>query len=316
MTMKPISSSRFAAAYALDLIAGDPQSMPHPVRLMGAAVRTGETLLRSPASPAEEILRGALLTGIVVGGSFATVRVIVRATGPVGEIALAWTALATRCLLHESRAVLDALDSGDIVLARNRLAMIVGRDTDYLDEPEIARAVIETIAEGLCDGIVAPLFYLAVGGVPLAMAYKAVNTLDSMIGHLDPPYRYFGRVAARLDDAVNFIPARLAAMAIIGSACLTRHNGNHSLAVLLRDGRKHPSPNAGRTEATMAGALGVRLGGMNYYDGKPEAKPILGASGRIPTRSDGRAAIRVAAVASGVVFSAMWLLLRWRERKT
>jgi adenosylcobinamide-phosphate synthase len=160
----------------------------------------------------------------------------------------------------------------------------------------------------VCDGVVAPLVYLALGGVPLAFAYKAVNTLDSMIGHPEPPYTYFGRVAARLDDAANFLPARLAALAIVVGAFSTGRHARQAWLVFRRDSHKHPSTNAGRPEAAMAGALGVRLGGMNYYGGRPSPKPLLGAEGPPATPVDARAALRIAAVASIAVFTAAWLL--------
>jgi adenosylcobinamide-phosphate synthase len=309
----PMPPSRFLAASCLDWIAGDPHSLPHPVRLMGRAISTGERWLRRPGSPANEMLRGAALTGTIVGGSWVAAKLTVEAGGAVGEILLAWTALATRSLLDESSAVIDAMDHGDLVLARSRLAMIVGRDTESLDEPEIFRAVIETVAEGLCDGVVAPIMYLAFGGVPLAFAYKAVNTLDSMIGHPEPPYRYFGRVAARLDDLANFVPARLAALSIVAAALVMRRHARRSWLVFRRDGYLHASPNAGQTEAAMAGALGVQLGGMNYYAGKPSPKPVLGREGRRATREDARTALRIAAVASLAVSTAAWLWLRWRR---
>ena len=309
----PISPGRFFAAYCLDWIAGDPQNAPHPVRVIGKAISTGERWLRRRASPASEFLRGAALTSAIAGGSWLIARLAVRASGACGEVLLAWTTLATRSLLDESAAVLDALDRGELVLARKRLAMIVGRDTEWLDEPEILRAVIETLAEGLCDGIVAPMVYLVIGGVPLACAYKAVNTLDSMIGHPEPPYRYFGRAPARLDDLANFVPARVAVIAIVAAAFVTRRSASRAWLVFRRDGDRHPSPNAGQVEAAMAGALGVRLGGMNTYEGKPAPKPVLGSEGRRATRADARAALRIAGVASAVVFSAAWLWLRWQK---
>lgn len=311
----PMLPSRFLAASCFDWIAGDPHGMPHPVRLMGWAISTGERWLRRPDSPANEMLRGAALTGVIVGGSWVAVKVALKKGGAVPEILLAWTTLAARSLLDESAAVLDAVDRGDLVLARSRLAMIVGRDTESLDEPEILRALIETVAEGLCDGIVAPIVYLALGGVPLAFAYKAVNTLDSMIGHPEPPYRYFGRVAARIDDLANFVPARLAALSIVAAAFVMRHHAGRSWFVFRRDGHLHASPNAGQTEAAMAGALGVQLGGMNYYAGKPSPKPVLGGEGRRPTPADARAALRIAAVASLAVSTGAWLWLHWRRNR-
>ncbi len=300
-----MTPSRLAAAYTLDWIAGDPRSFPHPVRLIGKAVSLGERLLRPGRSRNADFLRGSFLTAAIVAGSWQAARITVRKGGAVFEILLAWTTLATRSLLEETTAVLDALDSEDLSLARCRLATIVGRDTASLPEPEILRAVIETAAEGLCDGIVAPLFYLALGGVPLALAYKAISTLDSMIGHFEPPYRYFGRSAARLDDGANFLPARLAAIAIIFVS-----RSYQSWLAFCRDGRKHPSPNAGQTEAAMAGALGVRLGGMNYYDGRPSPKPQLYPEGRVPTRTDARASLRIVALSSLAFFATVLLVRR------
>jgi adenosylcobinamide-phosphate synthase len=305
-----MTRSRLSAAYTLDWIAGDPHSFPHPVRFIGKAVSLGERLLQPDKNPTRDFLSGSLLTGAIVAGSWHAARIAVRKGGPVIEVLLAWTTLATRSLLDETAAVLDAVDSEDLALARRRLATIVGRDTASLPEAEILRAVIETAAEGLCDGIVAPLFYLALGGVPLAFAYKAINTLDSMIGHLEPPYRYFGRSAARLDDAANFLPARLAAFAIVVGAFLLHSRPRQSWLAFRRDGRKHPSPNAGQTESALAGAVGVRLGGMNYYDGRPSPKPLLYPEGRLPTRTDAGASLRIVALASLAFFAAALLVRR------
>jgi adenosylcobinamide-phosphate synthase len=313
--MAPMPSGRFAAAYAIDWLAGDPAAMPHPVRLIGSAISSGERCLRRPGAPAEELLRGAILTGAIAGGSWLAARIVTRTGGAFGEVLLAWTTLATRSLLDESAAVLRAVDEGDLPRARRRLRMIVGRDVEALEESEILRAVIETLAEGLCDGVVAPLLYLALGGVPLALAYKAVNTMDSMIGHREPPYLYFGRAAARLDDLANLVPARITALAIAVAAPLARRNARRAWDVFRRDGARHDSPNAGQSEAAMAGALGVRLGGMNFYGGVPSPKPVLGEEGRRPTRADARSALHIAAVGSAIVFSAVWLCLRWRERR-
>jgi adenosylcobinamide-phosphate synthase len=305
---------RFLAASCIDWIAGDPHGMPHPVRWIGSAISQGERCLRRPGTPANEMVRGAALTGTIVAGSWLVAKFAIRC-GTLSEVLLAWTALATRSLLVESAAVIDAVERNDLVLARSRLAMIVGRDTASLDESEIVRAVIETVAEGLCDGVVAPIVYLAIGGVPLAFAYKAINTLDSMIGHPDPPYEYFGRVAARLDDLANLIPARVAALAIVAGASAICRGSRNSWLVLLRDGRKHPSPNAAQTEAAMAGALGVRLGGMNYYGGEPAPKPVLFAEGRFATAADARTALQIAALASLAVSATAWLWLRWWSKR-
>jgi adenosylcobinamide-phosphate synthase len=310
----PIPPARFFAAYALDWIAGDPPSMPHPVRLIGAAISHGERLLRRPSTPSQELLQGYLLTAAIVSGAWAVAQSVRRAS-PIAEILLGWTTLATRSLLDESAAVVCAVEAGDLPQARLLLSQIVGRDTELLDEPEILRAVIETAAEGLCDGVVAPLFYLALGGVPAAFAYKAINTLDSMIGHPEPPYRYFGRVAARLDDAANFVPARFAATAICFAALLTKHDARQAWRIFLRDGSHHPSPNAGQPEAAMAGALSVRLGGMNYYCGEPSPKPVLGAEGHCAAVRHARSALLVTAVASVAAFSVAWICLALRRNR-
>jgi len=323
MILSRISTMKLLAACSIDLILGDPHELPHPVRLIGKSISAGERLLRrQPSSPAMEVFQGGVLTVVVVAGSWVGARLAIGGSrrvrpsvGDLMEILLAWTTLATRSLIVESGAVLNALDSGELTIARRRLAMIVGRDTDHLDESEIVRAVIETVSEGLCDGVIAPLLYLALGGVPVAFAYKAVNTLDSMIGHPEPRYRYFGRAAARLDDAANFVPARLAGLAIVTAAFLTSRDWRGAWDILRRDGDKHPSPNAGKSEAAMAGALGVRLGGMNYYDGMPSPKPYLGDGGRAGTRADARASLRIVGVASLLASSAALAWCAWRSTK-
>ena len=287
---------QLAIAYGIDLLIGDPEWFPHPVRLFGALIECGDRTLP------KNFLTGAAFTAAVTTLAWAAG----KPRHPAYQVALAWTTLATRSLLDEAGAVIRALDAGDIEIARWRLGRIVGRDTASLDESEIARAVIETLAESACDGIVAPLFWMAVGGLPLAMAYKAVNTLDSMIGHREPPYLYFGRAAARLDDAANWIPARLTALGIAAVG------GQRAFPVWRRDGDLHASPNAGQTEAAMAGALGVQLGGTNFYEGKPHHAPVLNREGRPATVRDAKAAVAVVAAVSTLAFAAALL---WRRRR-
>jgi adenosylcobinamide-phosphate synthase len=293
-------------AYVMDLIVGDPEWFPHPVRAIGRLIRKGQSVARpGHASPAKDLWNGALVTTAVVsitaGVAVATL-VVTRRVHPhvalAAEIVLTWTVLATGSLLSEAHRVLRALDDGDLPRARQQLSRIVGRDTATLSESEIARAVIETVAESTCDGIVAPLCYLVAGGVPAALAYKAVNTLDSMIGHPEAPYTYFGRIAARLDDVANFVPARVTALAIAGAAALTGEDGAQALRVWRRDHGRHSSPNAGHPEAAMAGALRVTLGGTNFYDGVASHKPLLGAGQPPPAARAARRACRVALVAS------------------
>jgi len=310
-----ISARKLAAAYVLDWFFGDPEWFPHPVRGIGFAVGAGTRAARPTATcPAVEFVQGAALSAGVVGASAVVARGLCAA-GPGMETLLAWTTLATRSLLNEACHVLDALEAGDLSTARLRLARIVGRDTADLDSSEVVRAVVETVAESTCDGIVAPLLYLASGGVPAAFAYKAVNTLDSMIGHREVPYTYFGRFAARLDDLCNFLPARLTVSALSGAAMLSGLDGKGALRVAWRDGRLHVSPNAGRVEAAMAGALGVRLGGVNYYDRKPSRGAVLNPLGAQPQLRHGRAALRLAAVASALIFGVLLGAAVWSERK-
>ncbi|HEV3060448.1 MAG TPA: adenosylcobinamide-phosphate synthase CbiB [Vicinamibacterales bacterium] len=293
-------------AYVADLLCGDPEWFPHPVRLIGRLTATGEALAQPGlGSVRRDLVAGTVLSLIVVAATVAsTVVVIVAARwlhpslGFAAEVILAWTALATGSLLAEARQVLRALDDDDLVRARQRVARIVGRDTTTLHEPDVSRALIETLAESTCDGIVAPLCYLAVGGLPAAMAYKAINTLDSMIGHREPPYTYFGRCAARLDDVANFVPARLAALAIVLAAAVTGGHAGGALRGWWRDHDQHDSPNAGHPEAAMAGALGITLGGVNLYDGVPHQKPLMGAGAAPATRESAHRASRVVLIAS------------------
>jgi adenosylcobinamide-phosphate synthase len=218
------------------------------------------------------------------------------------EVLLAWTCLAARSLDDEAHSVLAALaESEEREHARMRLARIVGRDTAHLDEAEICRAVIETVAESASDGFVAPLFYMALGGVPLAMAYKAANTLDSMIGHADARYFYFGKAAARLDDVANLIPSRLTALAIAGVAGLgDRADAKQAVTIWYRDGHKHKSPNAGQPESAMAGALGVRLGGENRYAGEVIQTPVMGAKFPAAAVPQAKQALRIVAGVAAV----------------
>jgi adenosylcobinamide-phosphate synthase len=308
-------------AYAMDLIVGDPEWFPHPVRAIGRMISAGEAMA-SPGrhAPVRDLIQGAIVAvGVVVATAVAAmvalraVRAIHPGVAPAVEVLLAWTVLATGSLLSEANRVIRALDSEDIVSARVRLARIVGRDTATLTASEIARGVIETLAESTCDAIVAPLCFLVVGGVPAALAYKAVNTLDSMVGHREPPYTYFGRVAARLDDVANYIPARLAGLTIALAAPCTGGNFAGALRVWRRDHANHDSPNAGHPEAAMAGALGVRLGGTNYYDGIAAAKPLLDAESPAPTIAAARAACRNVTVASLIaVVAGLVVVLTWR----
>ena len=270
-----------ALAYGTDLLIGDPRWFPHPVRGIGLAIHWGERVLRRTI-PWERVA-GALLVAVIVGASYAGSWWLLHATmahsswvGFAVGVVLLFSCLSTRDLAIESRQVLKALEADDLPLARRRVARIVGRETHQLDVPEIVRATIETIAESTLDGIVSPLFYFILGGVPLAVAYKAVNTLDSMIGHRSARYLKFGWAAARLDTWANWIPARLSAVLFAVAAWLCRFRVSASWRCAWRDGHGGPVPNAGIPEAAVAGALGVRLGGVNWYEGRAVEMPSMG----------------------------------------
>ena len=317
-----MSSRRvLAAAYLFDWIAGDPEWVPHPVRLIGKGIGEGERILRRPGqTPAVELAAGGVLTfGMVMAVYLGTAKTIAwlnerdRRLGFLVEALLAWTCLASRSLHDEASYVVNALKKHEIVFARQRLSRIVGRDTQNLNEEEISRAVIETVAESCSDGVIAPLFYMAIGGVPLAMSYKAINTLDSMIGHADDRYFYFGKIAARLDDVANFLPSRLTALGITAAALIEDANPATALETWRRDGAKHKSPNAGQPESAMAGALQVRLGGVNHYADEPLASPLIGERFARPTAQKATQAIRIVAVVSIVGAVAALLLGRGRR---
>lgn len=309
------------AAYALDWCIGDPEWFPHPVRFIGKTIEAGERLLRSNRlTERGEIFAGSILTaGIVAGAVFFTRWPVIRIRrkskllGDLMEIALSWSCLATRNLLDEAGSVIRALEADDVPVARKRLARIVGRDTENLDVPEISRALVETLAENLSDGVIAPLFFLAVVGAHAAMAYKAINTLDSMIGYRDERYLYFGRAAARLDDLANYIPSRISALVICcSSVLLPAASSRSAFRVWIADGGKHASPNAGEPESAMAGALEVRLGGANTYGGKRLEAPHLGAEFNGPSIAHARSALRLTAIASiaGAAAAIVFLLMR------
>lgn len=271
-------------AFILDLVLGDPRWFPHPVVFIGRLISTLEYVLRRfIKSKGWELLAGGILAIVVPVSAFlVTYWLIVitssfsQAAGWLAAVFLGYTTIAARSLYAEPQKVAKLILTGDLPGARKELSCLVGRDTQELDEKGIVRALVETVAENTSDGVIAPLFYLAIGGPPLAMAYKAVNTLDSMVGYKNDKYFYFGRASARLDDVANYIPARLSALLIIVAAFILRKDWKNAWRIMLRDGRKHPSPNSGYPEAAMAGAMGIRLGGLSYYGGTPSNKPFIG----------------------------------------
>jgi len=279
-----MTAFEISAAYVADWILGDPSGFPHPVRLIGRAILFLESrfLIRG-TSPAPQRLLGGILALLVVLGAYTSTWAIIRmvewihpALFFIAIVFFAYTTLATRDLYDEAKRVIKALEKGDLIRARKEVGFLVGRDTDRLDNKEICRALIETVAENTSDGIIAPLFYLAIGGPPLAMAYKALNTLDSMVGYKNERYRYFGWASARADDLANLVPARMTALLLILASFVLRKNWMGAWKVAWKDGRKHLSPNSGYPEAAVAGALGIQLGGENSYFGIRLEKPFIG----------------------------------------
>ncbi len=324
--------AQLVLAFLLDSLIGDPEWMPHPIRCIGKYISRLEGLLRRHArSPAGEKLSGGVLVAVVVGTAYIAAYLFTQAVcsafgdlavlnvAPASDMVIATAGsltIALRGLRESAGDVLAELRRSDIDSARGRLRHIVGRDTEGLDSEGVLRATVETLAENLSDGVIAPLFYFAVGGLPLAMAYKAVNTMDSMLGYKNERYIDFGYAAARLDDLANYIPARLTAWIIIFSAALLsfaarKVSPSRALGIMLRDGRKHSSPNAGLPEAAMAGALGIRLGGPSSYGGVVIEKPFIGDGGAGIGLDDGALADRITALSGGIglIFCVMLSLL-------
>ena len=270
-------------AFFLDLCLGDPPHWPHPVRLMGRAIERAEPLFRRAfASP---LLAGMLFAPALILATFAVAFglttlcwLVHPALGFLVETVLLFYCLSARSLAGAAVEIHVLLVRGRVDFARAALRLIVGRDVDRYEAPDIARAVVETVAENTVDGVLAPLFFAALGGAPLALAYKMVNTLDSMVGYRNERYLLFGRAAARIDDAANWLPARLGVLVIAFAALfLSGVSAPRALRTALAEGRNHASPNAGFPEAAFAGALGVRLNGPNHYGGVLVDKPWLGA---------------------------------------
>ncbi len=271
----------FLAGYLLDLCLGDPPGWPHPVRWLGRAITFWETRLYQP-----RVLAGLFFWLAVAGTALAAVLAVLVLSGGLGHVAqgamaayLVYAGLATRSLHLECRKVEKALAQGNLEEARKNLAMIVGRETAHLEEADIRRATLETLAENLSDGVIAPLLYTLLGGVPGLALYKAANTMDSMVGYKNERYERFGKIAARVDDVLNFLPARLSAWLMCLVAGPANLNRQQAWRILKRDGNKAASPNAGQPEAALAGALGVRLGGPSIYFGRLVDKPYIGDLG-------------------------------------
>lgn len=274
-----------AIGFALDLVVGDPHWLPHPIRLIGRLISGLERILRCvfPATPKGERAAGVVLVVLVCTISTACAIALLVLCGMASpwlalavESIMCYQMLATKALKDESMKVYDALAAGDLAAARSAVSMIVGRDVERLDAAGVTRAAVETVAENASDGVVAPLLFMAVGGAPLGVFYKAVNTMDSMVGYRNEKYRYFGTAAARFDDVLNFVPARLSGVLMVCAASIARLDAKGAWRIFLRDRRKHASPNSAHTEAACAGALDVALAGDAWYFGKLVEKPTIG----------------------------------------
>ena len=284
-----------AASLLLDALLGDPVWMPHPVVLMGKCIERLEARLRAlfPKTERGERRAGLVLvlcmtlgTLLLSGAVFCLAGRVHLALRWLVEVFWGWQCLAMRGLSEEGRNVREKLTAGTLPEARTAVSRIVGRDTAALDDKGVIRAAVESVAENFSDGVIAPMLYLVLGGAPLALCYKAINTMDSMVGYKNEKYLHFGRAAARLDDAANWVPSRFAALLIIDAAFFRGEDARGARRIWRRDRRKHESPNSAQTEAAMAGALGIQLGGPASYFGKLHEKPTLGDPLREPVPGD------------------------------
>ena len=271
--------------FVLDAIFADPAWLPHPVVMMGRCISALEKRLRAalPTTPQGELLGGGIVAAVlplgtllVTGAACWLAAKLHPALGLALQMFWCGQALAAKGLKQESMNVYKELQKGDLTAARKAVARIVGRDTQRLDRAGVTRAAVETVAENFSDGVAAPLFYFFLGGAPLALCYKAINTMDSMVGYRNERYLYFGRWAARLDDGANWLPARLSALLLVAAAWLLGEDGRGAWRIWRRDRHNHASPNAAQTEAAMAGALGVQLAGPAWYFGIRVEKPTIG----------------------------------------
>ena len=287
-------------AYVLDLIFGDPQNVVHPVQVIGKIISTGEKILLRKKY---KFLAGAVLNIFTVSITYTLMYLISKSVKisvffMIIEIYLMYTIFSINSLAREGNRVYRILKEGDIEKARKDLSYLVSRDTEMMDEKMIIRSTMETISENTVDGIVAPMFYMFLGGMPLAMAYKAINTLDSMVGYKNEKYMEFGKFSAKVDDVANFIPARITGILIVLASMILGYDYKNSLKIFLRDRKNHSSPNSAHSEASVAGALGVQFGGKVSYFGKEIDKPTIGDKTKEFELEDIRKNIRIMYVTS------------------
>ena len=269
----------------LDCLLGDPRNFPHSVNLIGNSIRKAEKFIRRhmPVTPKAERLGGLILAAAICLISTViplTILAVCYLIDPllyiVAQGLMIWQIIAAKSLMRESKKVYDALKQGDLPAARYALSMIVGRDTKELTEEGVIKAAVETVAENTSDGVTAPMMYIFIGGAPLGYLYKAINTMDSILGYKNERYLNFGRYPAKLDDVANFIPSRLTALLMIAASFLLGFDGRNAIRIFRRDRAKHASPNSAQTESVCAGALRVRLAGDIRYFGKVHKKDYIG----------------------------------------
>ena len=277
--------SAVLVGFLIDCLIGDPAGLPHPIVLIGKGISVLEKALRQrfPATPEGERAAGRVLVICMLILSAVVPAAILWLCSLVSRwlffgvcCVMSWQIFAAKCLKQEAMKVQKYLDAGDLPAARRQVSMLVGRDTENLTAVQVAKAAVETVAENTSDGVIAPMFWMMLGGPVLGFVYKAVNTMDSMLGYKNEKYLNFGRCAARTDDVANFIPARLSALGMIAAAALTGFDGSNAARIWRRDRRKHASPNSAQTESVCAGALHIQLAGDAYYFGKLYEKPFLG----------------------------------------
>lgn len=306
--------------FVLDLIFGDPHWLPHPICLIGNLIAFLERNLRKLFAPGKtaQLLGGALMVIIVLFITFAVPYVVLYLAGQISpwlrfvlETIMCYQIFATKCLRDESMKVYTALHENDLADARVKLSWIVGRDTQNLSAEEVTKGAVETVAENTADGIIAPMFYMFIGGAPLAFLYKGINTMDSMVGYKNDKYLYFGRCAAKMDDLANLIPARITGLLMIAASYFLNMNAKGAWKIFWRDRYNHLSPNSAMTESVTAGALNIQLGGDHFYFGKLVHKDTIGDNLR-PVCPDDIVAVNnllyMTAVISLLLFSLIYLI--------
>jgi adenosylcobinamide-phosphate synthase len=306
-------------AYIIDRIIGDPRALPHPVVVMGKCISLLEKMIRKIVLKEKTLKAAGLLFPILIaGGTYGIVTLLLYALSLVNhwiaviaEIWLISTTVATKGLGDAGMEVYRHLKNNDLPKARQSLGMIVGRDTDKLDEGEISRGAVETVAENIVDAIISPFFYALIGGAPLAMMYRAVNTLDSMVGYKNEKYQNLGWASARLDDVLNYLPARLTALFMLLACWIKRLDVRNAWIMIRRDAKHHPSPNSGIPEAAIAGALHIQLGGTNFYHGIASQRAKMGEPKRFIEPNDIIRIIQIMKIASIICVLLSFMISLW-----